>query len=249
MLSRALFSCIRISHTGLEKFTKSTQSPTNIRAASHPLHTTTFSRLRPSNTVQNVRLPGGHQVPTMARSTHTRPLLDLFSSLFFTSKETQQKITQAQYIKLGNEEVYVDECKIKARADGEIKLYTTGLVYCTGLLMIGSKEVGMAHIHSQGIEFMKNMFDAIQPHQLIIYASNGVSEHSLGTNFYATMMGNLESLKNYAKQSGTHCEITDFEYSTKMIAPGHGLFFHFSDGEKEQFFTLNSKEMKKLNQY
>ncbi len=255
MLSKNFSPFIQANRTGLTKLIGNAQNVANIRAVSYHSHTVTFSRIRPSSTGQNSYSPINLQVTHAQRAIHTgrtglisKTLSNLFASLFSTSKEMQQKIAQAQYIKQENEEVYVDECKIKERADGEIKLYTTGLVYCTGILMIGSEKVGMAHIHGQGIEFMKNMFDTIQPHKLIIYASNGVSEHSSCTNFYASMMGNLNALKKYAKQSRTQCEITDFEYSTKMTSQGPGLFFHCNHGEKEQFFTLDSKEMKKLNQ-
>jgi hypothetical protein len=238
---------------GTIRFLKST-SKTNPQTTTS---TQSFSNLVSTNCAQN------HHKNLERRSSGTfsqdsRTFINLISilkgpALANLPLDKQEKIKKALSIKQQGNHVRPDECIIKNLEDGKkTSLYTIGLVFCTGLLMIGEKKVAMLHIYSEGEDFINRAFEEIKPIKIVILRKEAL--HTIDQNFeeyglQIRALDNIDKLKNRAANSDQNCEIIERIYQEPSNIPIHkaALFYEGTKKGNHKIIDLSAKEMKTLN--
>lgn len=168
-------------------------------------------------------------------------------------KEKAEKIIQASNIKLEGNNVGVDECKIiNLEDDKPASLYTTGLVFCTGLLMIGEEKAAMLHLYEKGEDFINKAFEEVNPNKITILKkvpSFAAHPERLECALHSKAMENIDKLKKRVSNSEVNCEILETIYDEPSELPIYNaaLFYKRTSENNHEIITMSAQEMNILN--
>ena len=152
-----------------------------------------------------------------------------------------------EIIKESKEEVGADSYKIKDRGSS---LFTSGLVYCNAVLMVGPEKIGLVHL-SKGDEKSAKMIEEVaqkvEPQKIIHLSSTGIPTKLSAISQNAQDVH--ECIADFVEKFTKKNPQTILQKMDYLFSHFNASKFFYDDKDQKDFpFLLSPKQMKKMEE-